>query len=370
MTDTTATFHDVTSSDGRIFPLDECRRVIRFLVGGVVIGLGTVAAAGVLIATVTVAAAWIINTALATNPNFTAKAPLGPAAIALADHHPVFASAAVLADAADVTGSIQVSTDPADALTFETKWAHTTYWASLPADAEPAVPQQPVELASKVASLVPQKPVESARSVASLVPQHPVERTSSVASPQPAGQPTTPQAAPQLAAITPEKRASPQQAHNRSMSLPDPDSRTAVYDIAAHTVYLPNGEKLEAHSGLGDKLDDPRYVSLKDRGPTPPNVYDLVLREQLFHDVRAIRLNPVGGDSMFGRDGILAHTYMLGANGQSNGCVSFKNYPAFLHAYLRGEVERLVVVPHLGNAPVRTASARRGPAGQYADNNP
>jgi hypothetical protein len=332
MTDTTATFHDVTSSDGRIFPLDECRRVIRFLVGGVVIGLGTVAAAGVLIATVTVAAAWIINTALATNPNFTAKAPLGPAAIALADHHPVFASAAVLADAADVTGSIQASTDPADALTFETKWAHTTYWASLPADAEPAVPQQPVELASKVASLVPQKPVEPARSVAS---------------PQPAGQPTMPQ----VAAITPEKRATPQQAHNKSMSLPDPDSRTAVYDIAAHTVYLPNGEKLEAHSGLGDKLDDPRYVSLKDRGPTPPNVYDLVLREQLFHDVRAIRLNPVGGDSMFGRDGILAHTYMLGANGQSNGCVSFSDYPAFLDAVLSGEINRLVVVEHLATAP-------------------
>ena len=133
---------------------------------------------------------------------------------------------------------------------------------------------------------------------------------------------------------------------------------------------MPNGEKLEAHSGLGDKLDDPRYVNLKDRGPTPPNVYDLALRSPLFHDVQAIRLNPVGGDSMFGRDGILAHTYMLGANGQSNGCVSFKNYSAFLHAYLRGEVDRLVVVPHLGSTPVRTAGARRGPAGQYADNNP
>jgi hypothetical protein len=143
-------------------------------------------------------------------------------------------------------------------------------------------------------------------------------------------------------------------------SLPEPDSHTAVYDISAHTVYLPNGEKLEAHSGLGDKLDDPRYVNLKDRGPTPPNVYELALRGELFHEVRALRLNPVGGDSMFGRDGILAHTYMLGPNGQSNGCVSFKDYPAFLHAYLRGEVDRLVVVPHLGNTSWRTASARTG----------
>jgi hypothetical protein len=347
MTDATATFHDVTCVDGRILPLKGCRGVIRFLVGGVVIGLGTVVAAGALVATFTVAAAWIINTALATNPSFNAKAARGPAAIALADHYQVFASAAVLTDAADVTGSIRVATDPADALTFESKWAHTTYWALPPAGAEPP---QPVGPPSAVASHVRQRLVEPARSVASL---------------QPASS-----AAPQVAAVTAEKRATPQQPRNKSMSLPDPDSRTAVYDIAAHTVYLPNGEKLEAHSGLGDKFDDPRYVSVKDRGPTPPNVYDLVLREQLFHDVRAIRLNPVGGDSMFGRDGMLAHTYMLGANGQSNGCVSFKNYPAFLHAYLRGEVDRLVVVPHLGSTPVRTASARRGPAGQYADNNP
>jgi hypothetical protein len=47
---------------------------------------------------------------------------------------------------------------------------------------------------------------------------------------------------------------------------------------------------------------------------------------------------------MYGRDGILAHTYMLGANGQSNGCVSFSDYDAFLQAYLRGEVTRIVVV--------------------------
>jgi hypothetical protein len=37
------------------------------------------------------------------------------------------------------------------------------------------------------------------------------------------------------------------------------------------------------------------------------------LREELFHGVHAIRLNPVGGGNMFGRDGMLAHTYMLGA---------------------------------------------------------
>jgi hypothetical protein len=332
MTDTTATFHDVTSFDDRIFIRGGCRSAIRFLVDGVVFGLATVAVACTLVTIVTVAAAWIINTALATNPRLDAKAPIGPARIALVDPR------TVLASAADLTGATRVSADPvardpADALTFEAKWAGAT------APDSPGTNAVPIE------------------------PQHPVEPASAVASLQPAGE-----AAPEVAAATPEKRVTPQQAPSKSIPLPDP--RTAVYDIAAHTVYLPDGERLEAHSGLGDKLDDPRYVNLRDRGPTPPNVYDLVLREQLFHEVRAIRLIPVGDDNMFGRDGILAHSYMLGANGQSNGCVSFKDYPAFLRAYLRGEVDRLVVVPRLGNTSWRTASAARGPAGRYASNNP
>jgi hypothetical protein len=125
------------------------------------------------------------------------------------------------------------------------------------------------------------------------------------------------------------------------------DRQTAVYDISAHTVYLPDGTKLEAHSGLGDKLDNPRYVHVRMRGPTPPHVYDLSPRERLFHGVQALRLNPVGEGHVFGRAGLLAHTYMLGPNGASNGCVSFKNYGAFLRAFQNGEVKRLAVVAHI-----------------------
>jgi Protein of unknown function (DUF2778) len=135
-----------------------------------------------------------------------------------------------------------------------------------------------------------------------------------------------------------------------SLSL-DPDSRTAIYDITARTVYMPDGRRLEAHSGFGDRMDDPRYVNVKREGPTPPNVYNLSLREELFHGDRAIRLTPVGGSKMFGRSGILAHSYLLGPNGQSNGCVSISDYPAFLNAFLRGEVTRLVVVERLANPP-------------------
>jgi len=123
------------------------------------------------------------------------------------------------------------------------------------------------------------------------------------------------------------------------------DRSTAVYDISAHMVYLPDGTKLEAHSGLGNMLDDPRHVNVRMHGATPPHLYELTPRESLFHGVPALRLNPVGGeDAIFGRSGLLAHTYMLGPNGDSNGCVSFKDYNAFLNAYHNQGIKRLAVV--------------------------
>jgi hypothetical protein len=129
------------------------------------------------------------------------------------------------------------------------------------------------------------------------------------------------------------------------------DKWTAVYDISAHSVYLPDGTRLEAHSGLGDRLDDPRYVDERDRGATPPNLYDLTLRESLFHGVQALRLTPIGEGSTFDRVGLLAHPYMLGPSGDSNGCVSFKDYDAFLRAFQGGEVKRLAVVARLTQEP-------------------
>jgi hypothetical protein len=126
---------------------------------------------------------------------------------------------------------------------------------------------------------------------------------------------------------------------------PPYDKQTAVYDISAKMVYLPDGTKLEAHSGLGSKLDDVRYAHVRMQGVTPPHIYELKPREALFHGVPALRLTPIGGeDKIFGRDGILAHTYMLGNRGDSNGCVSFKDYYAFLNAYRNQGIRRLAVL--------------------------
>jgi hypothetical protein len=131
---------------------------------------------------------------------------------------------------------------------------------------------------------------------------------------------------------------------------------TAIYDITAATVYLPNGERLEAHSGLGRMRDNPRFVHQKNRGPTPPHTYKLSLRESLFHGVQALRLTPVGGEGrIFNRNGLLAHTYMLGARGDSNGCVSFRDYKRFLAAFRRGEIRQLVVVERMDSPKSRFA---------------
>ncbi len=163
------------------------------------------------------------------------------------------------------------------------------------------------------------------------------------------------------------------------LTPPDDDSRTAIYDITARAVYLPNGRRLEAHSGLGGLMDNPRHVRVKMRGATPPNVYKLSLRERPFHGVRAIRLTPVDESKMYGRDGMLAHSYLHGPNGQSSGCVAFRNYPEFLNAFLNGEVTRLVVIERLENPPeptvasgalretVRNLTYPSDRVGQYAD---
>jgi hypothetical protein len=128
-------------------------------------------------------------------------------------------------------------------------------------------------------------------------------------------------------------------------NTPRYDQSTAVYDISAHTVYLPDGTRLEAHSGLGAKLDDPSSANIRMRGVTPPHIYELTPREALFHGVPALRLTPIGGeDAIYGRSGLLAHTYMLGPNGDSNGCVSFRDYNAFLNAYRNQGIKRLAVV--------------------------
>ena len=378
MTCATVAFPQAVAFDGRAFALRDCHRVI---FGGVVIGLGTMAAACAMVACVTVAAAWIVAASLSANPYIHANVSMGPETIALNYRYPI------LAGAPDVSASAPLPVDhgyaPDPLLEAELTLTPTPSFA--PANAAPLLTNRFTRRADHVPSvLLTPAPIQAAHAHApdptvdadltraaapnSAPTRHATVPTAHISEPA-----RTREAVPQIQAAPAMPPASSShkplpspQAHRDLISMPGTDSHTAVYDIEAHTVYLPGGDRLEAHSGLGKRLDDPRYVSEKNRGPTPPNVYDLVLRSEPFHGVRAIRLNPVGEGNMFGRDGMLAHTYMLGPSGQSFGCVSFRDYHAFLQAFLEGEVNRLIVVPHVGATVSRATPFRHGRADRYA----
>ena len=129
--------------------------------------------------------------------------------------------------------------------------------------------------------------------------------------------------------------------------------KIAIYDITNGVVHMPNGTKLEAHSGIGKMRDNPKYTHVKMKGPTPPGTYKLSMREKPFHGVAAIRLTSVDGTHPQGRTGLLAHSYLLrSAPGDSHGCVAFANYDKFLAAFRRGEITHMVIVPeHNGRLP-------------------
>jgi hypothetical protein len=143
-----------------------------------------------------------------------------------------------------------------------------------------------------------------------------------------------------LASATPEDGLSAAAIDPTAMG----DKSNAIYVISDRAVYLPSGTRLEAHSGLGVTKDDPRHVKDKNVGATPPAVYELKPREQLFHGVQALRMTPIGGNTL-GRDGLLVHSFMMGPDGDSNGCVSIRDYDRFLTAFQQGEIKRLIVVP-------------------------
>jgi hypothetical protein len=138
------------------------------------------------------------------------------------------------------------------------------------------------------------------------------------------------------------------------------DGATAVYDLKAHAVYLPNGTVFEAHSGMGALRDDPDHVDVRMQGATPPAVYSLKPREREFHGVAALRMTVADGSDINGRSGLLVHSFMLGPNGDSNGCISVKDYDRFLKAFNDGQFTHIAVVPSL-KAVAETLAAQNDP---------
>lgn len=188
-----------------------------------------------------------------------------------------------------------------------------------------------------------------------------VLKLASLPKPEAAPSPPVKPEAEALAYARPDKPAGGvAKAFRNFFSEPKAGNGVAIYDIAASVVHMPDGSKLEAHSGIGKMADNPRFVHVKMNGPTPPNTYKLSMREKRFHGVEAIRMTPVGDQTMHGRDGILAHSYLLrGGRAESHGCVAFKDYPRFLKAFKQGKVKQLIVVGSMSKTSVRLASDGR-----------
>jgi hypothetical protein len=98
---------------------------------------------------------------------------------------------------------------------------------------------------------------------------------------------------------------------------------------------------------MGAFRDDPDHVDVRMQGATPPAVYSLKPREREFHGVAALRMTVADGTDINGRSGLLVHSFMLGPNGDSNGCISVKEFDRFRRAYDDGQFTHIAVVNSL-----------------------
>lgn len=140
---------------------------------------------------------------------------------------------------------------------------------------------------------------------------------------------------------------------------PGKGTKVAIYDVSNATVYLPDGTKLRAHSGIGKMRDNPRYEHVNMRGPTPAGIYRLTMREKRFYGVEAIRMTSIDGRDPKNRTGLLTHTNLLRGQKGSHGCVAFQNYQPFLRAFKRGQITMMIVVPELPSSRTRLAALYR-----------
>ena len=238
--------------------------------------------------------------------------------------------------------------------------AQTAALQPKPNDVAPLPPPRPAQLAAVEPPRAPtsRTPAPAAPAVDNrnffeklfnVQPQSPAAAVANAPTRSIAAQPTAPVIAPPAAALKTavQSPAAPLAPSTSVATTGGADAFTAVYNISSRTVRMPDGTVFEAQSGLGDDNDDPPPVSERMRGATPPATYEITPREGSFHGVDALRLTPIGDGNVFGRAGLLIHPFMLGPNGDSNGCVSIREYDTFLALFRDGRVKRLVVVAGL-----------------------
>jgi len=144
-----------------------------------------------------------------------------------------------------------------------------------------------------------------------------------------------------------------------TMAWPGQGTKVAIYDVSNATVYMPDGTKLRAHSGIGRMRDNPRFEHVKMSGPTPAGIYRLSMREKRFYGVEAIRMTSIDGRDPKNRTGLLTHTNLLRGQKGSHGCIAFQNYQPFLKAFKRGHITMIIVVPELPSSKTQLAALYR-----------
>ena len=295
MTSATATFPSVILCDRRVFAFGNFARVI---VHGVISATAATAVTCATLALVLAAAGWIVGLAISANPHLHASALIESQRFAPSDR---FAGvwrarvAGALRPVAIANPRRPVRRDPSRA-TMVARWNPFAPQTVAPGRFVPfarrhlaaTTPGQARHRPAQVAELGIDTPPRPA--VAAASPKHMADQEARLLTlaprirlplPRPADAPrlaSKPEAARSAevkaaplvtasiaappASITGRRRP-PSQDGDAAIPRLESDKRTAIYDIEAHTVYLPNGKRLEAHSGLGHRLDDPRYVKAR-----------------------------------------------------------------------------------------------------------
>ena len=267
-----AALPNVTAFNVRAFALGDYRRK---LLGGVALGLGAVAAIAVVGGAATMAAAWMLSSSLSANAHLR---PAGVVALEAAElprpHRTLTETASLVGVPHSLYEAPEIAVAelaPAAALApvrrFPISRPPAQLCARLRQSGSPneqwGTPcrrrvRRLLRMREIARASMPAPALQAPRAVPMQVPAAPAPAPAPAPSPAPATLFTS---------ITDFlKRLTPRFAYNNPDVHPTPDSHTAVYDIESHTVYMPNGERLEAHSGLGSQIDDPRYVSERGEG--------------------------------------------------------------------------------------------------------
>ena len=117
--------------------------------------------------------------------------------------------------------------------------------------------------------------------------------------------------------------------------------------LRPHRSICPTARGSRRIPASGRRATIPRKVNERMRGPTPPATYALSPREDSVPRRRRPAADPDRQQRLSAAPACSPIPTCWGRTATSNGCVSFRDYDAFLRAFRSGEITKLVVVSRL-----------------------